>query len=241
MRTKRPFLLCLLACGLAMGASASSAKSPARSTGKAALATCPSQPQHDRRFAEPAPAYPPESIERREEGAAVLGFTVRADGLVEPGSVKITESSGFESLDAAAVKVLEARRYTPACRDGIAVEAVVTDRVRFAIDSPPTNNPYRPAQHPGYPVSAVRLGAEGAVTVTFVVGPDGYVKADTLVITESGGELFDYAVMRTAPNWYFEPARQAGIAVEHAHEFRVVFELRKPPAPPATASPPNSP
>jgi len=228
--------LFLLACGFAAGASPSWAQLTSRSPGKVPVTVCPPQPEPDRRFSEIALAYPQDSLERRDEGIVVLAFTVKADGIVDPDSVKVTESSGFKALDSAAVRSVTERRFKAACRDGIGVDATVTDRVRFSIDSPPIANPYRPGRQPPYPATSVRLGEQGAVTVNFVVGADGYVKADTISITESGGPRFDAAVRSVLPSWYFEPARQGGVAVEQTHKQRIVFELRGASAPSSGSS-----
>jgi TonB family protein len=46
----------------------------------------------------------------------------------------ITESSGFPSLDAAAIEVARATRYTPGRKDGIvAPESCIKFKVKFAL------------------------------------------------------------------------------------------------------------
>ncbi|WP_169804495.1 energy transducer TonB [Sphingomonas pituitosa] len=65
--------------------------------------------------AEP-PRYPAESRRRREVGTVVLMVVVDEDGRV--GTISISDSSGFERLDKAALSAVRRWRWTPTVIDG---------------------------------------------------------------------------------------------------------------------------
>ena len=65
------------------------------------------------------PAYPPSARERGLEGRVVIRLVVGVDGV--PGEVGVTQSSGVESFDAAAVDAVRQWRFEPARRAGVAV------------------------------------------------------------------------------------------------------------------------
>jgi periplasmic protein TonB len=77
------------------------------------------------------PPYPPEAYQRGEQGRLILEVHVSAGGTVE--SLRVVESSGFDSLDKAALESIRQWRFEPGYRGGIPVEAVVNVPVRFAI------------------------------------------------------------------------------------------------------------
>ena len=55
--------------------------------------------------------YPPLAKRLRIEGSLILRFTIKADGSVDPESIKIISSSGYNVLDKGAVKLIE--KYVP--------------------------------------------------------------------------------------------------------------------------------
>ncbi|MDL2357435.1 MAG: energy transducer TonB [Pseudomonadota bacterium] len=60
--------------------------------------------------------YPKASLMNEEEGAVSLSFLVSADGSVVES--KIDKTSGFKTLDKAAVKGLSACKFKPGTKDG---------------------------------------------------------------------------------------------------------------------------
>jgi periplasmic protein TonB len=75
--------------------------------------------------------YPPASIRLEEQGTAVVQICVASSGRIQ-GRPQITASSGYARLDAAAVRwAQEALRFTPATRDGAAVESCKGFKVIF--------------------------------------------------------------------------------------------------------------
>jgi periplasmic protein TonB len=83
----------------------------------------------------PAPRYPESARVRNEQGTVVLRVLVGADGLVE--RVEVAHSSGFASLDRAAIETVRARwRFLPAKHDGIDVESWVLVPIQFTLRGP---------------------------------------------------------------------------------------------------------
>lgn len=60
--------------------------------------------------------YPKASLMNEEQGAVTLSFLVSADGSVLDS--KIDKTSGYKSLDKAAVKGLSACKFKPGTKDG---------------------------------------------------------------------------------------------------------------------------
>ena len=77
----------------------------------------------------PAPAYPPMSRRRGEQGEVRLRVWVSADGRAE--RVAVQQSSGFSRLDEAALKAVADWRFVPAQQGGRAVAAQVIVPVAF--------------------------------------------------------------------------------------------------------------
>jgi TonB family protein len=74
--------------------------------------------------------YPPTSMRLGEEGVVKVKFCVGPNGRVV--SAELGESSGFERLDEAAVKVTKLYRFTPATEDGKPVEACAAMTLKFS-------------------------------------------------------------------------------------------------------------
>lgn len=86
----------------------------------------------------PAPIYPAQARRRAEQGTVALRILVAADGAVE--RVEIIRSSGFDSLDEAAIETVRTRwRFVPAMREGVAVESWVEVPIRFALTEASTD------------------------------------------------------------------------------------------------------
>jgi len=80
----------------------------------------------------PAPIYPAAARRHEQQGTVTVKVLVGADGSVE--RAEIADSSGFDSLDDAALDTVRSRwRFVPARRDGIAVESWVLVPIRFAL------------------------------------------------------------------------------------------------------------
>jgi protein TonB len=80
----------------------------------------------------PPPTYPASARRRAQQGTVTVRVLVGADGAVE--HAELAESSGFDTLDEAALATVRSRwRFVPARRDGVAVESWVLVPIRFAL------------------------------------------------------------------------------------------------------------
>jgi len=79
-----------------------------------------------------APAYPSMSRRLGETGKVVLRVTLNAQGRVAKATV--SQSSGFNRLDEAALAAVREWRCTPAQRDGQAVEATALQPFNFVLE-----------------------------------------------------------------------------------------------------------
>lgn len=70
------------------------------------------------------PDYPTQAQENREEGAVTLELRIDAQGSV--ASARVKQSSGFRSLDRAAVQALKECVFKPATQDGQAIESLAS-------------------------------------------------------------------------------------------------------------------
>lgn len=78
-----------------------------------------------------APAYPPTSRKKREQG--VVWFEVHVGSAGELLELKLKTSSGFRRLDEAAERAVKQWRFQPALRQGKAVDAWYDLPVRFSL------------------------------------------------------------------------------------------------------------
>jgi periplasmic protein TonB len=77
------------------------------------------------------PVYPEIARRRGQQGHVVLHVNVSPEGL--PVAVTVAESSGFPSLDAAALTAVQQWRFVPATKGGVPVPAVAEVPVRFRL------------------------------------------------------------------------------------------------------------
>lgn len=77
---------------------------------------------------------------------------------------------------------------------------------------------------PAYPVVALRMGWEGAVTCQLTIGPEGSV-VHVVVERSSGYELLDRAAVEGIRAWRFRPGTRHGLPVEMKVRKRVLFQL----------------
>ncbi len=97
------------------------------------------------------------------------------------------------------------------------------------VDTEPRQDPQHPVTQPAYPAESVWNFEEGAVILGFVVKKDGTVDAPSIAVNESTGFAgLDAAAIAEAATWRFLPATKRGKPVAAAHQFRVVFELKRP-------------
>ncbi len=99
----------------------------------AAVAIAPLLPAHPVAGMESdrPPAYPEMARRRGQQGRVLLQVNVSAEG--RPVTVAVVETSGYESLDAAALTAVQQWRFVPATRGGTPVPAVAEVPVRFRL------------------------------------------------------------------------------------------------------------
>jgi len=90
-----------------------------------------STPAVARNQTNPKPVYPPEARRKRQEGVARLGVKIGADGL--PKEVVIKQSSGFSSLDEAAIQAVKRWTFEPAMTAGVPVATYSEVPIRFSL------------------------------------------------------------------------------------------------------------
>jgi protein TonB len=118
------------AAGSGSGADRGGAGSPGAADGGAG--DDPNSIAHADYARNPAPAYPAVARRREQEGTVTVKVLVGADGSVE--RAEIADSSGFDSLDDAALDTVRSRwRFVPARHAGLAVESWVLVPIRFAL------------------------------------------------------------------------------------------------------------
>lgn len=110
---------------------------------------------------------------------------------------------------------------------GVAVDAVPGGR-SGPYDAGEVEIPAAPLSKsgPDYPARAIQLALSGAVNARFIVGADGRVENE-IVILESTSPDFTTAVRTFLRRARYRPARVGGLAVRQLVEQRFVFELRR--------------
>ena len=118
------------AAGYGSGADRGGAGSPGAADG--GVGDDPNSSAHADYARNPPPVYPAAARRREQQGTVTVKVLVGADGSVE--RAEIADSSGFDSLDDAALDTVRSRwRFVPARHGGIAVESWVLVPIRFAL------------------------------------------------------------------------------------------------------------
>jgi periplasmic protein TonB len=78
------------------------------------------------------PVYPESARRRGEQGRVILRVSVAPDG--DPTQVVVGHSSGFTSLDDAALDAVRRWRFVPAMQSGHPVQAVAEVPVLFRLE-----------------------------------------------------------------------------------------------------------
>jgi periplasmic protein TonB len=86
----------------------------------------------------PSPQYPTDARKRGEEGRVILLVAVNEKGLVD--SVSILTSSGYPSLDTAALKCVKRWKFVPAKKGDVAVASDVEIPIRFTLSPDEQSN-----------------------------------------------------------------------------------------------------
>lgn len=76
-------------------------------------------------------SYPPALFDQRIEGDVLLRLFVDSTGAVVPESTRVMETSGYPTLDSAALAGARDLRYAPAKRRGIPVATAFMQPIQF--------------------------------------------------------------------------------------------------------------
>ena len=76
-------------------------------------------------------AYPVALFEREVEASVVLRLFITADGVIDPDSTQVAESSGYPALDSAALAGVSDMTFAPARKDGEPVATLFLQPVHF--------------------------------------------------------------------------------------------------------------
>ena len=177
--------------------------------------------------------YPIKSLLANEEGQTVLNVTVGPDGHVAEATVE--SSSGYQQLDAAAVRIAETRWvYEPQTRDGQPVPVRTSVEVNWPLPLGPADaflldvalpsmsdrvTVIRPrateanvVMADDYPDASVERNEQGEALLKIYVLEDGSV-GDAVIAVSSGYQRLDNAALRVVTRrWQFTPGTVNGEA-----------------------------
>ena len=122
------------------------------------------------------PPYPALAKALGQAGSVELSFVVEADGSVAAEGLRVTRSSGFPLLDAAArAHLLAGQRFVPANCSGVALRMPHGFRIVYTLDEAPGREScQRPTnvaglpQQPAYPEGARARQEEGTVALAWL-------------------------------------------------------------------------
>ena len=143
--------------------------------------------------------------------------TIRLQKLgFEPWETRIALKAGATESISATLEPREKEKPEPAPATPKVSEGDLVERGPGVVDP-------RCIKCPGvrYPEGARRAKLEGSVLVSFIVTETGTVEA--IEIEQSGGEVFDRAVIDTTKAWRYEPATKNGVRVKLRMRKRFTF------------------
>ena len=140
--------------------------------------------------------YPPEAIRADEEGVTTLDF--RIDSLGKVGDVKIAQSSGYSTLDQAAVTETIAQSYDPATFHGRRIPCRKLEKITWKLTGggQPSLS-YANIRNMGpndYPPHALASGEEGTTDIQLIIDENGKI-VNSMVSRSSGFGDLDAAAL----------------------------------------------
>jgi TonB family protein len=173
--------------------------------------------------------YPPIANWNAQQGTVQLQLLVGTDGWVS--DARISMSSGYVQLDAAALLTVGYWHYLPATRDGIPTASTHSTQMRFALEDTSPYDHWQIRAEPSadsvdqsiapresslfllYPKMARRNALQGDVTLRILVRSEGYI-SDAQVIHSSGYSQLDSAALVSVGYWNYLPAIKDGIKID---------------------------
>lgn len=191
----------------------------------------PKKPTASARLLEVAPAFAPAPTDRNTHlPMARITVRVGTDGTANLLSFD-RDRPPSEPLAQAVTDAVAQWKFSPARRDGVAVESEVRLPVVFLpVDAPEDRSDWPPEvtqqAAPNYPYSMRAAGLKGEVTVSFVVNTAGRV-VEAAALT-SNNPAFDAPAIAAVLQWRFKPARRRGQSVNTRMAVPIVFQLNEP-------------
>jgi TonB family protein len=172
------------------------------------------------------PKYPVDSLARKASGTTVLRYVVGADRVLR--DVHVERSSGWQSLDDAALEAFSRCKGVPALVNGVPV----TSYGRLNYNWRPSNqgplefDTARDGCKPAYPIEAVRRELQGTTRLRFSITETGsLVKVE--VVQSSGSDLLDAAAISGLATCRFKPRQDArGLPVPDSFHVEYVWKLQ---------------
>jgi TonB family protein len=139
------------------------------------------------------PPYPPPSVRGHEQGRTLMAVQIGIDGV--PAEVSVTQSSGTQRLDDAAVQHIKSHwRWQPPTEDCKSVTAEMAVSVGWHVGTPPKAKAgleMRPSYYP--PGAAERMEA-GDAYLELSIGDGGAVESGRVVYSSGFSDLDDKAL-----------------------------------------------
>ena len=146
--------------------------------------------------------YPHSAVWSGVEGAAVVEFTITAEGKVK--DPQILRTTGDDDLDQAGLSCASRWTYKPATHDGVPTEMRWQAMVSFRMG--PRTEPERPCRRYAN-ITSTQIKSIGGVTkVSFRIMADGTVTAAE-VLRSSGSDTLDQAALRCIGDQRFDTRR----------------------------------
>jgi periplasmic protein TonB len=121
-----------------------------------------------------------------------------------------------------AIKVDEAQ--TPVLEKAVESKPVENQTEPLVLPSAEATGLNNPA--PAYPAMSRKLKEEGIVLLKILVTKEGRV-AEIEIKSSSGFKRLDFVAVKAVKHWKFNPATQAGEAIDYWYELPIEFNLKK--------------
>jgi TonB family protein len=183
--------------------------------------------------------YPPESLQRREEGRCVMSAYVDAEGWVL--AVQVLNSTGLPRLDAACIRAFDVGRVMPATVNGVGAAAWSLFTLVWRLE--PSGNSSIPSgvnesatprmaknsvprvSAKYYPAQALAKHEQGSCLMLAKIDAEGEIRA-TDVLKSSGSPSLDRACINAMVLAQYTPERHDGVPVDSSLALALYWRLK---------------